>query len=258
MRQPSVVALFNLWEFKRRLSSQKVYKKIQKKGLIKIMKKLLTAVLSIILTFTFSTGIVFASEIEQKALYEITKYQIITGDPDGNLRLDDNITHAEAATIICRTFGLTLDNYNNEFADVSNNFWAAPYIAAAYASGLIDITETKVFNPDEFITSNELIKMFITALGYKPFADANGGYPSGYFIAASRYSLLNNISSMVMGSPITRKDTMLLTYAALDIPMMIQTGFDVDDNGIQYIIADGKDNTPLKTPRTILEEKLSK
>ncbi|MBQ9757811.1 MAG: S-layer homology domain-containing protein [Clostridia bacterium] len=214
------------------------------------MKKIIATILAIVML----SSAVFATEIDTKSMEDLKNYKIITGDPDGKLRLEDNITRAEALAIVCRTLSLATSEYADEFIDVTSDHWSAPYISTALGAGIIDIDDTKKFNPDEFVTSDEIVKMFVCALGYKPFAEANGGYPMGYYSTATRYALFNNIPAMAMGKPAPREDVMIMAYSALDIPLMLQSGFDFKENTASYIIADGKNGTELRTPRTMLNQ----
>ncbi|UKI37006.1 MAG: hypothetical protein L6V93_01915 [Clostridiales bacterium] len=56
-------------------------------------------------------------------------------------------------------------------------------VYSAYVLGLVSKSE-KVFRPDEFITYNEMAKIFVTMLGYAPNAQVKGGYPSGYILVS--------------------------------------------------------------------------
>ena len=214
------------------------------------MKKILATILSVIML----SSTVFATQIDPKIIEDLKNYKIITGYPDGNLRLEDNITRAEALAIVCRTLSLATNEYSNEFIDVTSEHWSVPYISAALGAEIIDIDDSKKFNPDEFVTSDEIVKMFVCALGYKTFAQANGGYPMGYYNTATRYALFNNIPAMVMGKPAMRETVMLMAYSALDIPLMLQSGFNFKDDTASYIIADGKNGVELRTPRTMLNK----
>jgi len=50
------------------------------------------------------------------------------------------------------------------------------------------------FRPDDDITVNEAIAVVINALGYTVYANASGGYPSGYVLTASKAGMLKGIS----------------------------------------------------------------
>ena len=59
--------------------------------------------------------------------------------------------------------------------------WAAD---AALTLGFISGHDDGMFMPNDTISYFEALKIIVCALGYKPVAEANGGFPSGYVSAA--------------------------------------------------------------------------
>ena len=57
-------------------------------------------------------------------------------------------------------------------------------------------------------------------LGYKPYAQNNGGYPTGYILAAQRQSVLKNVVGGAEGTEATRGQVAQMTYNAIDTPLM--------------------------------------
>lgn len=92
---------------------------------------------------------------------------IVAGD--SGLRLEENITRAEFAALLCRAKALPLGNYANEFSDVTAEDWHAPYIQTAWEQGWIQGNDGQ-FRPDDFITREEMCKLLV---------EANGGIPEG-------------------------------------------------------------------------------
>lgn len=83
---------------------------------------------------------------------------------------DNNITREEFAIILCKCFGIEIDNINEEYdlsvfldkSDISD--WAKPYVAAAYETGLLNGKpdgENLIFAPKDAFTRAEIM----TALG---------------------------------------------------------------------------------------------
>lgn len=64
--------------------------------------------------------------------------------------------------------------------------WAAD---AALAHGFISGNDDGMFMPNDTISYFEALKIIVCALGYKPIAEANGGFPSGYMLAANRIKI---------------------------------------------------------------------
>lgn len=124
---------------------------------------------------------------------------IIVGDPDGNLRENDEITRAEFAAVLCRAMGCENEagtdelKYKNYFPDVTPEHWAAGYVNFAYESGAISGFPDGKFYPEQPITNEQVIKMLIAAWGYADEAEQNRGYPNGYMKVAKENGILDTI-----------------------------------------------------------------
>ena len=92
---------------------------------------------------------------------------IITGYTDGDsysFLPANNLTRAEAATIIARAYGLTAeDDAASAFSDVSSSYWASTYIEACVEAGIINGYEDGTFRPTQNVTRVELAKMIAVA-----------------------------------------------------------------------------------------------
>ena len=98
--------------------------------------------------------------------------------------------------------------------------------------------------PENGVTAQEAIKIIVNLLGYSPFAESNGGYPSGYLKTASRYGILKDMT-LDFEKTIIREEVATLIDNALDVPMMTE----VKDG--EYIICDGSSHEcPLSTLAT--------
>ena len=191
----------------------------------------------------------FAANPDNEIMYELQKYGIIEGDPNGDFRPYTTITRAEMAKVLCKVLGLPkMDNGKSAFSDMTSAHWAYGYIEAAYASGLIDGNEDGTFAPDNDVKFSEAVKMIVTALGYKPMAEQRGGFPHGYAQIASQNGITKDIDHALDVS-CKRNIVFKMLHNALDVPRMIQTGF---GSNAEYAIADGKNNTPYQTLRSLI------
>jgi hypothetical protein len=89
------------------------------------------------------------------------KYGFINGTPDGSFNPENNISRAEAITIIGRTLAgeydlSQLDCYADEIPE-----WAQAEAAKARAKGFLEVTKEGLFKPDELITRGELAKLIL-------------------------------------------------------------------------------------------------
>ena len=229
------------------------------------MKKLLSLVLVGIMML--SSICVFAAEANDNIIgggtpaatetkaSELISLGILKGDPDGNMRLDDVITRAEATTLITRMNANNNDILNDylyrpTFNDIENH-WAAKEITFAHENALVEGTSETTFEPDKNVSVQEFAKMLITLLGYKEMAEQQGGFPHGYMMTGSRLGLF---AGLYLEGPddVSRKTVAAMLVNSLDVPLMKQSGFGANT---EYIVMDGKNGVELETFRTILEAK---
>lgn len=194
-------------------------------------------------------AVIWAENPDNEIMYELQKYGIIEGDPNGDFRPYTTITRAEMAKVLCKVLGLSkTDNGNSTFSDMTSEHWAYGYVEAAYASGLIDGNDDGTFAPDNDVKFSEAVKMIVTALGYKPLAEQRGGFPYGYAQIASQNGITKDIDH-ALDVPCKRNIVFKMLHNALDVPCMIQTGF---GENVEYSIANGKNGTPYQTLRTLI------
>lgn len=108
---------------------------------------------------------------------------IVGGYEDGSFRPENTITREEFAAMICRF--MKYDTSASEvFSDVPSEHWAAPYIAAMKANGIISGYEDGSFGLGRNITRAEAIAMINRALGRVPNEEkinayiSSNGYPA--------------------------------------------------------------------------------
>lgn len=210
------------------------------------MKKVLCLVMVLLMSFS-----VFASANFE----DLSRYGIMQGDPNGDLRLEDEVTRAEMVKmILCAQ---NLGDYGKEqthtrFDDVTIAYWASGYIHAAWQQGIIHGKSETIFAPEDPVTNEEAVKMIVTLLGYSQKAESKGGYPYGYMKMADELELLEGLD-LVGAQNALRGDIATLISTALDIPLMQQTGWGAD---VTYQIMNGKGGVPLVTLRSNFEPEL--
>ncbi len=176
------------------------------------------------------------TDVFAEAVETLSALGILTGDDadeDGvmDFRPADTITRAEVAAIICRIQNLNAAASSvTPFDDVPASHWASGYVAQAAGQGIINGYGDGNFGPDDNVTYEQAIKMLMETLGYRLFAEANGGYPSGYLAAAQRYEVLDGVVGGGVGTEANRGMVAQLVYNAIDTPMMEQTVYGTDNN----------------------------
>lgn len=220
------------------------------------MKKLLSLVLVGIMLLS-SISVFAANPTYDTVANELKKYNIMNGDPDGNMRLEDTITRAEATALIVRlhkAYGEEVVLENIKFEDLEGH-WAYNEIEYAKCANLIDGTSETTFEPERNVTVQEFAKMVISLIGYKEMAEQRGGFPHGYIMTASSLGLFTEITTKTDDSAL-RGDVAIMLAIALDIPIMQikkePEGFNYEDS-VAYEILDGKNGMEYVTLRTLLE-----
>jgi hypothetical protein len=89
---------------------------------------------------------------------------IIDGREEGAFVPAGNVTRAEFAKLIVKTFSLESTTAKESFTDVNVGDWYQPYVAAAAEAGLIDGRAEGIFAPNETITRAELATIASRAL----------------------------------------------------------------------------------------------
>jgi len=85
------------------------------------------------------------------------KYGIINGDPNGKINPDAYITRAEFTTMIIKAQDIQAsESYEEIYDDVKKSDWHFNYIMAAYQNGYIKGKSADSFEPDAFITREEM------------------------------------------------------------------------------------------------------
>lgn len=147
-----------------------------------------------------------------EAINYVSEEGIIVGDSAGNFNPDRAVTRAQMAAIICRMLGETENlKKGNDFTDVPVSHWANGYINKAVELGIVSGFKDGTFNPSANVSYEQAITMVIRAAGGEIVAQASGGYPDGYLLAAEENGFLENISTK-KGNPFPRRDVAVILY----------------------------------------------
>ena len=194
---------------------------------------------------TVAFGATYTDVTEESAYYEavetLNKLEIVTGYEDGTYKPEDGVTRAEMAALIARIqgYGETAKAAaNTGFKDVPASHWASGYIANAAGMGIINGYGDGTFGPEDPVKYEQAVKMVMATLGYTPFAEKNGGYPTGYLAAAQRYDVSLAVANAAVGSDANRGTVAQILANALDTPLMIQARWS-NTGEVDYVIADG-------------------
>ena len=87
---------------------------------------------------------------------------ILGGYPDGTVKPDNTINRAELAKIAAKAFGLA--NASENFSDVPDDAWYAPFVGALRSAGASWTTTTN-YRPAEDVTRGEALWVLLKAAG---------------------------------------------------------------------------------------------
>jgi polyisoprenoid-binding protein YceI len=177
---------------------------------------------------------------------------LLNGYEDGTFAPTGDITRAEFAAVIVRALGQDAQAAGaagaTQFTDVPADHWASGYINIAARLGIVNGYGDGTFGPSDNVKYEQAIKMIIVALGYEP-AIGDAGYPVGYLTKAGELGITNGVSGS-NGVNADRGTVAQLVFNAIDVPLMIQTGFGA---WVNYEVQDGYNDT---TRKTLLSENL--
>jgi len=156
------------------------------------MRRIISVLLAI--AMLFSCGMVAMAEeatapaVGIQEMDFLAKLGIMNADADP----EATITRAEMAKIVmmCIGQGANLAPASTPFTDVDAENEYSGYIQLANSAGIMVGGGDGTFNPSGNVTYNQMVKLLTHAIGYEAFAQAAGGYPGGYLMAASNNEML--------------------------------------------------------------------
>ncbi len=225
-----------------------------------MMKKILAIALSTALLFTtvplaaLADATTVTSVENEKVL--LSSLNIMSGDANGNWRLQDKVSRAECAKI-----AVAASSYRNyvstslrlsPFRDVPYTHWAAGYIKVAAVNNICKGYTDATFRPNSQVTFAEAVTMMLKVLGYTDddFGDA---YPNGQLSLAKAIGLTEGMN-YAASYPLSRRDMVTLSYQALDTKMKgngnkLFSDFDVQKVEDVTIIASHNENNSLASDK---------
>ena len=155
-----------------------------------------------------------------EAAQVLAALDIMTGDENGDLHLDQPVTRAEftkltmAASAYADSVGPTASI--SPYPAVPRSNWAAPYIQVAQEKGMVRGYLDGTFRPNNQIQLVEGVSMVLSLLGYTN-EDFSGAWGSGQM---AKYQALGLDRGVTAGKndPMTRQDALWLFYNLLTAP----------------------------------------
>lgn len=108
-----------------------------------------------------------------------------------------SITRADFAVYAARTLGIDdkiTDKATRYYVDTAQYDYAAYSVNTLVEKGILSVDDERLFRPSEAITFDEAVKIVVCMTGYRPVAEARGGYPGGYISTAASLKLTQGLS----------------------------------------------------------------
>ena len=145
----------------------------------------------------------------------------------GSWDASEAVTRAEFANAVIRCImknsgakdsTVAVHAQSDVFLDVPAAYWASYNLDIAKKNRIISGTEEGTFEPEAYLSYEAALKIAVNALGYAPVAEQNGGFPSGYFIAANRIQI--GLESVANREILTKGEAAILLQNILEtVPM---------------------------------------
>lgn len=226
----------------------------------KNLKKVISSVAA--LTMVASSVAAFAvdfPDVESTASYaqavqELSALDVISGYDDGTFGPDKLVTRAEITKMIVDALAerssAEASTESTKFADVSADHWAKGYINQGVANGFIAGMSDTEFDPDANVTYVQAQKMLVSAIGYETYAQAQGGWPTGYKTYAASLDITKGISGITDNTELTRAQVAQMIDNAMDAPLCVIASWKPEWNGSKtpnLEVRDGKEGRAYET-----------
>lgn len=226
----------------------------------KNLKKVISSVAA--LTMVASSVAAFAvdfPDVESTASYaqavqELSALDVISGYDDGTFGPDKLVTRAEITKMIVDALAerssAEASTESTKFADVSADHWAKGYINQGVANGFIAGMSDTEFDPDANVTYVQAQKMLVSAIGYETYAQAQGGWPTGYKTYAASLDITKGISGIKDSTELTRAQVAQMIDNAMGTPLCVIASWKTEWNGTKtpnLEVRDGKEGRAYET-----------
>ncbi len=180
-------------------------------------KRIIALLMTMICVFqVFTLSAWGATEEENYTGNQLRILGILKGYTDGTLKLDNNISRAEVATLAVRVLGydntIIVGNEMN-FIDVKKDYWGYNNIQNAYKLSVIKGYPSGEFKPQNDITYSEVISIMVNALGKGN--DLEGAWPDNYLNRAKTLGIIPENSVVSPIKVVTRGEMAVIVWNTL-------------------------------------------
>ena len=143
--------------------------------------------------------------LDEKVQYLVDN-GVLRGDENGELHLYDRVTRAEFVTLLSRAENWDLSGVSaGSFTDVPASHWAAQVIEKAAAPGAVNGIGGGKFDPDGWVTEEQVYTILVRRAGYASQAEGDGtGRYGNYYEVADKIGLTAGETSYTYNAPANR------------------------------------------------------
>lgn len=192
-----------------------------------------------------------AAQIEHwEAVAALCKLGVMEGKDDGAFHPEDTLTRAEAAKLIVTMLdggeGLTSQEVSQHTFSDTQGHWAEPYIERCVSLGILSGRGDGTFDPNNQVTTLELLKIALAVLGYDPSAYRLTGsdWAEETDTLARRTALYTGLSGVSLNQPVSRDNAAQILYNVLGTTPNIVVPSQGDGLSWRYEYATRDDGSP--------------
>jgi len=187
------------------------------------MKRYLTIFIVMILTivfllFTITINAITNVEQSEESANSLVKLKVLTGYPDGSLKLDNKIRRSEFLTLIIKMLDYEKDTIVNnitiKFKDIDKTHWAYNNFKIAIKNNLVAGYPDNTILPNNNVTYAEALVITIRALGYEK--SLVGKWPNNVLTKAEELGLNKNLK-LEQNKQLTRGEASIILFNSLTV-----------------------------------------
>ncbi len=210
-------------------------------------RRMITGLLACCLSLSLSLPGFGAGAVpsQEEVSQVITALGIMAGNGSGDLELSRTVTRAEFITMALKASpngDQVGEASTSPYPDVPYTHWAAGYVEAGVAAGLISGYSDGTFRPGSSITLAEGATIALALLGYTA-QDYSGAYPTPQMALYHSLGLDQGVAAQSASEPLTRHDAMYLFYNLMTAPSkeggayLTQLGYQLNAAGEVDLVA---------------------
>ena len=206
-----------------------------KKKIILLISAISVLVCMSVHAFGF-TDVSGGDTILRSAIEDLCQFDIVDGYEDNTFRPDNLVTRAEMSEFCRRLLPPHVKSANvfdvrKQFYDMNSEHWAADSMGIMIDMGYMQGYGDDTIKPDANVTLGEASAILSRMLGYEAKAKTIGGYPNGYISVMGELDITDSLGAVKANEPLTRSMVVKMLQKTLDAPMLMMTGYDLNNGG---------------------------